>query len=614
MNVGSALYQLLDRMRSGMATRGLVILALQFVVWVRLSKEGELPPALRYDREKRNLEWPSLSNLFTHIHTSKEVRKEISEAFLPYGEELSSLQPGNISSVLDFIERLHEAGFIGSLMVEEATRILGRDKNMGNFAVPDEVAKLMIGLAGIMPNERVYTPFDECLQFSGLIQSEQENPSESREVSVEVSNKSPFPWLVKLLTGSAARLREGDPITAPSYVSQRKLEKFDVTISFPPQGMKLDSSVAKQDLFMRFPEVTTSGNVLAIRHLISQTKRKVVVAISNSILFSPGAEFSLREYLVEQGILEAVISLPSALLPGAAIPFSILVLDLENRSEEVLFIDGASEEANLDFYVKDGKGRTELLGWEKILALFGNKVNGKYSRIAKLSDIQKLDYRLEVSRYCLPAIEIEINELLSRHGSYTLYDLVEVIRPLPTVPKMAKNEKTVEALEIEVGDFPEFGSIRQVKKDVRLRVSDLEKDGGKFFLRPRDILVSVRGKTGEVSIVSKNIQEPEPKPWVASQSCCILRMRAYRGISPEYLFMYLRSEVGRALLKRINSGSSVPLIHLGELAKLPVVIPIMEVVEGIEGDFERLEELQDKIMEIEIEKEEIMSGVMGLLR
>ena len=47
MNEGSALFQLLDRMRGGMPTRGLVILALQFVVWVRLSKEGELPPELR---------------------------------------------------------------------------------------------------------------------------------------------------------------------------------------------------------------------------------------------------------------------------------------------------------------------------------------------------------------------------------------------------------------------------------------------------------------------------------------------------------------------------------------------------------------------------------------
>jgi hypothetical protein len=68
-------------------------------------------------------------------------------------------------------------------------------------------------------------------------------------------------------------------------------------------GMKYD--IVPRDLFNRFREPPTSGAILALKHLLSPAHRRVAVAVSNSVLFSTGAEQALREEVITKGMIEA---------------------------------------------------------------------------------------------------------------------------------------------------------------------------------------------------------------------------------------------------------------------------------------------------------------------
>ena len=77
---------------------------------------------------------------------------------------------------------------------------------------------------------------------------------------------------------------------------------------------------------------------------------RVVVVVPHGVLFRGAAEGRIREQVVKENLLDAVISLPEKLFSTAAIPVALLVFDrqrekggpLEDR-KDVLFVDASKE-------------------------------------------------------------------------------------------------------------------------------------------------------------------------------------------------------------------------------------------------------------------------------
>ena len=73
-----------------------------------------------------------------------------------------------------------------------------------------------------------------------------------------------------------------------------------------------------------------------------KTGRMAVVA-PHGVLFRGSTEGQIREKLVEENLLDAVIGLPEKLFYGTGIPAAILVLRKDKPDKNVLFIDGSRE-------------------------------------------------------------------------------------------------------------------------------------------------------------------------------------------------------------------------------------------------------------------------------
>ncbi|HOO88842.1 MAG TPA: hypothetical protein PK442_14145, partial [Synergistales bacterium] len=105
--------------------------------------------------------------------------------------------------------------------------------------------------------------------------------------------------------------------------------------------------------------------------------------------------------------------------------------------------------------------------------------------------------------------------------------------------------------------------------------------------------------------------EARTPPWVASQSCLVLRIRNADAVPPEYLYMYLRSDLGKSLLKVLTSGMLVPLIHLRQLSGIPVVIPSAEKKRQALESYLRQSELERSIAEARNEQSRLLDALFS---
>ncbi|WP_309736787.1 restriction endonuclease subunit S [Chamaesiphon sp. OTE_75_metabat_556] len=179
------------------------------------------------------------------------------------------------------------------------------------------------------------------------------------------------------------------------------------------------------------------------------------------------------------------------------------------------------------------------------------------------------------------------------------------VRP-PLKQKVSGDSNTeagIEALEITIGDFTEYGYAQNPTRVVTIEKGS--KTDPNYFLESGDILIAVKANTGKVSIVSNAADLTKDIPWVVNQSCLILRCKD--KIQPKVLFMYLSSEMGQYLLRSISSGATIPLIQLARLKELQIVIPPQQEAEAIIRDFDRLVELQSQIETVKQQQKTLSS-------
>jgi type I restriction enzyme M protein len=567
-----------------------VILSTQFATWVWLAATDKIPEALAPHGQP--LAADEVGRIFRELRSLPALRDN-GDAFIADDSLIHAVSEVVLGNLLYEARHLVEGGFIGAEFVDEVLTAVGSGAGRSSlFTMPHELVQLLIGLADIRPGDEVYMPFDDALQLSLAA------AQAGARVSTEMPRYSPLPYLINLLTEQQIQVSAGcDPITHPTFVDGPRLRIFAKTVSFPPMGGRVPLETSDRDLYGRFRERTTSSTVLAVRHVLAQTKRRAVILAPNSLLFGAGAERSLRQDLVHGG-LEAVIGLPPATLFGTSIPLAVLVMSLQEAAprSEVLFVDGSAER----FHKRDGKGRTTLTGWRELVEAVNQRLAGDHATAVPSQVIKENDYQLMVSRYARSQLIDAVDEALREGEAVRLEDLVEFIRPLPVGAAGSTEDLPVEALEVGVADLPEYGYIRNPQKRVRLVALKNE-------LRPLDILITVKGSVGKVGIVPPHLDET----WVAGQSCLILRLRDGRRAhplhTPHSLLLYLRSAMGKASLGRIASGSAVPLIQLRELRKLLVIIPPLQEQAAAEQAFGQLVTLEQQIEDLRAQQQQLAS-------
>lgn len=283
-------------------------------------------------------------------------------------------------------------------------------KKAGEFYTPTPVSKLLAKLAAPQPGDRICDP--ACGSGSLLIRAAEEVGSDNYALYGQEMNGAT--WALArmnmfLHAKDAAQIEWCDTLNSPALLEGGELMKFDVVVANPPFSLdKWGHENASADPFGRFwrgVPPKTKGDYAFISHMIETAKGgsgRVAVVVPHGVLFRASSEGQIRQRLIEENLLDAVIGLPANLFTSTGIPVAILVFDRSREAggpnesrKDVLFIDASRE-------FTPGKAQNlledEHIG--KIVETYRGRVEvEKYSHLASFEEIKGNDFNLNIPRY-----------------------------------------------------------------------------------------------------------------------------------------------------------------------------------------------------------------------
>lgn len=191
-----------------------------------------------------------------------------------------------------------------------------------------------------------------------------------------------------------------------------------------------------------------------VQHSWNHLNDKGVAAIvlPHGVLFRGGAEGAIRQWLLKENAIHAVIGLPEKLFFGTGIPTIILVLKKGRNSDDgVMFIDSSQNFAKgkNQNYLEDSHLKT-------IMDAYKNRENvEKFGHLAEDAEIEKNDYNLNITRYVdtsedeviidLEEVSQEINQTLNniKQLDSEISTMISQLVPVDSIP-VIKREDQVE--------------------------------------------------------------------------------------------------------------------------------------------------------------------------
>ena len=188
-----------------------------------------------------------------------------------------------------------------------------------------------------------------------------------------------------------------------------KKVEFDAVVANPPFSLRWEPNEAMAEDF-RFKSYGLAPKSAADYafllhgfHYLADDGTMAII-LPHGVLFRGGAEKRIREKLLKDNNIDAVIGLPANLFYSTGIPVSILVLKKCKKDDDILFIN-ASE------YFEKGKRQNFLReeDIERIVNTYKNRPAKieRYARRVSMAEIEKNDYNLNISRYVGTAVPEE---------------------------------------------------------------------------------------------------------------------------------------------------------------------------------------------------------------
>jgi len=366
----------------------------------------------------RNIDFNSESNL----GKSKDRNRRLKTFLEDFNKPQLDMKPSRVSEDV-----------IGNTYIYLIERFAADSgKKAGEFFTPLKVSELVARLASPKPGDRICDP--ACGSGGLLIQAARQVGDRNFALFGQESNGSTWALCrmnMFLHSFDSARIEWCDTLNSPVLVENDRLMKFNCVVANPPFSLdKWGSENAESDKYNRFwrgVPPKSKGDWAFITHMIETALEKegrVSVVVPHGVLFRGAAEGRIRQKLIEDNILDAVIGLPGNLFQTTNIPVAVLVFDKSRERsgkndsrKDVLFID-----ASRDFIQGKNQNTLSEEHLEKIVKTYKNReVIEKYSYLAKFEEIKENDFNLNIPRYVdtfeeeeeidIDSVQLEIDQL-----------------------------------------------------------------------------------------------------------------------------------------------------------------------------------------------------------
>jgi type I restriction enzyme M protein len=285
-------------------------------------------------------------------------------------------------------------------------------KKGGEFYTPKQVVKLMVEILRPAEGMTVYDP--ACGSGGMLLESVhymERNGLNPKAITLYGQEKNLNTWAICKMALflhdiDDVFVERGDTLLDPRHVAGEKaIKRFDIVIANPPFSLSPwgHDVWSKGDPFGRDEygcPPKSYGDLAFVQHMVASVKSggRMAVVVPHGVLFRGGAEGKIRQGLLDDDLIEAVVGLGPNLFYGTGIPAAVLVINRakeERRKGKVLIVNGENEH-------EPGKNQNSLSD-DNVARLAGAVAAYEdvdlLCRVVTLEEIAENDHNLNLTRY-----------------------------------------------------------------------------------------------------------------------------------------------------------------------------------------------------------------------
>ena len=326
------------------------------------------------------------------------------------GDQKQSATIAEVIKVLDGADLIHAEGDVLGNAYEYLIGQFASEtgKKAGEFYTPHGPAQILcrIAMTG-QEDKKGLQVYDPCMGSGSLLLSCRNYSKEpdyikyyGQELMPSTYNLARMNMFLHGVLPENQHLRNGDTLDA-DWPTDEETE-FDAVTMNPPYSANWSAAEGfKQDeRFMDYggklaPKSKADYAFLLHGYYHLKQTGTMAIVLPHGVLFRGAAEGSIRETLLKNGSIYAVIGLPSNMFYNTSIPTCIIVLKKHREGRDVLFIDASK------LFEKEKKQnvmKEEHIN--RVLELYNNRQTvDKEAYLASYDDIKANDYNLNIPRY-----------------------------------------------------------------------------------------------------------------------------------------------------------------------------------------------------------------------
>ncbi|TVZ23775.1 type I restriction enzyme M protein [Dokdonia sp. Hel_I_63] len=419
-------------------------------------------------------------------------------------------------------------------------------RNAGLTILPEEISKFVCDITATSSEQVIYNPFAGLASFGMYSNENSVYVGEELDERIAALANCRL-WLRKNKMHKA--VYSGD-----SFDSKLEFKNsVDLFVASPP--FKLKERHFEEKLISHSLKLTSDTG-------------KVLLLLPNNFFNSGRKDHKeLRKKLINEDLVDKVISFPGGLLPNSGIPFTILLLDKNKEVPKyVAFVKA-------DAFVNTNK-RQKTLTYSGLSAAIIEGTNSDSIKRVSISDIKGT--QLHPNLYFTKEFKGEL--------------LGTVLKSL--YPKRINEEENI------TGKYFRFGSDQKADSSLTIDSSTIESveiPKSAVELSETCIIITNRGSELKVALF-----EYAGVPIYVSQlsNCFIANLEYDKDISLEYVSYALLSDTAQEQLKLYSSMSSVFVMNKNDIQKIRIEIP------SFKEQLEKLKVLRDTHYNFQLNKRE----------
>ncbi|WP_316354703.1 type I restriction-modification system subunit M [Candidatus Trichorickettsia mobilis] len=281
-------------------------------------------------------------------------------------------------------------------------------KSGGEFFTPQEVSELLarITVVGKTEVNKVYDPAcgsgSLLLKFAKVLGKENvRNGFYGQEINITTYNLCRINMFLHDINYEQFDIAHGNTLTEAKHWDD---EPFEAIVSNPPYSIKWDGDA--NPILINDERFTPAGilapkskaDLAFVMHALSwlATNGTAAIVCFPGVMYRGGAEQKIRQYLIDNNFVDAVIQLPPDLFFGTTIATCILVLKKKNKTDnKTLFVDASAE-----FVRGSAKNKLTSANAKRILDCYvGRETQEYFSRLVDHAEVAKNDYNISTGTY-----------------------------------------------------------------------------------------------------------------------------------------------------------------------------------------------------------------------